>query len=64
MGVARVIGTRRQSIVEATARLLSDDSAYRRMARRANPYGDGLAARRIAQILEGKEPTPYAQDSE
>ncbi len=55
-GVARLVGTRRERIVEEASRLLTDETAYRRMARRSNPYGDGRAAERIAAILAGE---PY-----
>ena len=32
-------------------RLLHDDAAYARMANAVNPYGDGQAARRIAEAI-------------
>lgn len=50
-GVARLIGTERQSIVDQVALLLRDDAAYRKMAMATNPYGDGKAAQRIVQFL-------------
>ena len=31
-------------------RLLDDEAFYEKMAHAINPYGDGLAARRIAEI--------------
>ena len=34
-----------------TRTLLSDPAAYERMARTVNPFGDGHAAERIAQLL-------------
>ncbi len=46
-GTARLIGTGFQTIVEETSRLLSDTTAYARMAQTHNPYGDGHAAERI-----------------
>lgn len=36
-----------------TQRLLDDPAAYASMANRANPYGDGKAAQRIAAHLAG-----------
>jgi UDP-N-acetylglucosamine 2-epimerase (non-hydrolysing) len=42
-------------VTEASS-LLDDADAYQNMARRHNPYGDGHASRRIADIL-GKFPT-------
>jgi UDP-N-acetylglucosamine 2-epimerase len=58
-GVARLVGTEPSRIVAATARLLTDRHAYRRMACVANPYGDGRAAERIAAILAGEPCQPF-----
>jgi len=46
-GTADLIGTDQQTIVEKISLLLNDGAAYDRMAKAVNPYGDGLAARRI-----------------
>jgi UDP-N-acetylglucosamine 2-epimerase (non-hydrolysing) len=51
-GVARLVGTDRRRIVDAIQSLLDDEAEYSRMSRAQNPYGDGTAARRIADILE------------
>jgi len=51
-GVARLVGTSEEGIFAGTSELLDDAEAYGRMARGANPYGDGRAAERIADILE------------
>jgi UDP-N-acetylglucosamine 2-epimerase (non-hydrolysing) len=51
-GVAELVGTDTARIVEQVQRLLTDQVAYSEMARGASPYGDGLAARRIVEILE------------
>jgi len=50
-GVAKLVGVEKQAIVAAAARLLSDRRAYLRMARTANPYGDGKAAPRIRKAV-------------
>ncbi len=50
-GSVRLVGTDRARIVEAAMELLSDPSAYRRMARERLLYGDGHAAPRIARAL-------------
>ena len=50
-GTVRLVGTDRQAIVDETNCLLDDSTAYERMARAHNPYGDGLAASRIVKIL-------------
>jgi UDP-N-acetylglucosamine 2-epimerase (non-hydrolysing) len=46
-GTVTLVGTKRERIVDETVRLLTNHEAYARMARAHNPYGDGLAARRI-----------------
>jgi UDP-N-acetylglucosamine 2-epimerase len=50
-GVARLVGTDREAIVEGALRILEDPTEHAAMARAGNPYGDGLAASRIADIL-------------
>jgi len=51
-GVARLVGTASDRIVKEVSLLLTDSSAYQRMALGANPYGDGTAAVRIAEVCE------------
>ena len=50
-GTAKLVGTDADRIVGEAERLLNSPRAYARMARAANPFGDGRAARRIAGIL-------------
>ncbi len=50
-GTARLVGTDADRIVAETERLLNDRDTYRRMARSVNPYGDGRAAERIANVI-------------
>ncbi|MFH0778608.1 MAG: UDP-N-acetylglucosamine 2-epimerase (non-hydrolyzing) [Candidatus Eisenbacteria bacterium] len=50
-GVARVVGTDADAIVEETKRLITNPREYEKMANARNPFGDGRAAERIAQIL-------------
>jgi UDP-N-acetylglucosamine 2-epimerase (non-hydrolysing) len=50
-GVASLVGTNRSRIVAAATRLLTDKNAYASLARKTNPYGDGRASQRIADIL-------------
>lgn len=50
-GTLKLVGTDTQHIVEETKRLLEDESAYKKMALSANPYGDGHAAEKIVQSL-------------
>lgn len=51
-GTVKVVGTDRATIAASAIGLLTDDTAYHAMARAANPYGDGQASQRIADILE------------
>lgn len=50
-GNARLVGTSRDQIFQAAVQLMEDQDYYRSMADVHNPYGDGHAARRIAEIL-------------
>jgi UDP-N-acetylglucosamine 2-epimerase (non-hydrolysing) len=50
-GTLRLIGSEYETIVHETHRLLADGARYARMARAANPYGDGRAAERIVGWL-------------
>jgi UDP-N-acetylglucosamine 2-epimerase (non-hydrolysing) len=59
-GVARLVGVDPAAIVAAASQLLTDPEAHARMARPANPYGDGHAGERIAAILAGEPWEPFA----
>jgi len=50
-GLSKVIGTTRNAIVQEASRIL-DAALPEDAARAGNPYGDGMAASRIAQALE------------
>jgi UDP-N-acetylglucosamine 2-epimerase len=50
-GTARLVGTDIDLIVSNATRLLDDPMAYRGMAERHNPYGDGRASARILKEL-------------
>jgi UDP-N-acetylglucosamine 2-epimerase (non-hydrolysing) len=50
-GLLKLVGTNTQNIVSEATRLLDDRAAYARMAKAANPYGDGHAAERIIEAL-------------
>jgi UDP-N-acetylglucosamine 2-epimerase (non-hydrolysing) len=54
-GTARLVGADAAVIVAETRRLLDDPDAYRRMAAAHNPYGDGTASRRIAQLVAARQ---------
>ena len=50
-GTAKLIGTDKDRIVSEIFTLLDDDTAYSAMARAHNPFGDGKASQRIAEII-------------
>jgi UDP-N-acetylglucosamine 2-epimerase len=50
-GTLRLAGVEEDGIVKQIDELLDDPSAYQKMAKATNPYGDGKAARRIANGL-------------
>lgn len=50
-GTLKLVGTEEDSIYEAFSLLLRDRAEYERMSRTSNPYGDGFASKRIADIL-------------
>ncbi len=50
-GTVKVIGTDEDVIFAEAKRLLDDRAAYEKMANAVNPYGDGHASERIADIL-------------
>ena len=51
-GTLKLVGTDEQVIYENFKLLLEDQNAYNAMAKASNPYGDGFACLRIADILE------------
>lgn len=51
-GTLRLVGTDEEVIYQNFKRLLIDEEAYDSMAKASNPYGDGHACERIADILE------------
>ncbi|MFB4475147.1 non-hydrolyzing UDP-N-acetylglucosamine 2-epimerase [Oceanobacillus caeni] len=50
-GTLKLAGTDEDAIFDLANELLSDESAYNKMARASNPYGDGEASRRIADAI-------------
>ncbi|MBO4908197.1 MAG: UDP-N-acetylglucosamine 2-epimerase (non-hydrolyzing) [Lachnospiraceae bacterium] len=54
-GVLKLVGTSEESIYDAFKLLLENEEEYSRMSNTCNPYGDGYACSRIADILEGKD---------
>ena len=50
-GTLKLVGTDEDVIYENFKLLLEDRAAYERMSNASNPYGDGLACKRIADVL-------------
>ena len=63
-GTAKLVGTRPADIVREALALLRDESRRLGMARRGNPFGDGRAAGRIADALEGRPVEPFRYEKE
>lgn len=50
-GTLKLVGTEEETIYKEFSRLLSDKDEYKAMSQASNPYGDGHACERIANIL-------------
>lgn len=53
-GTLKLVGTEEETIYKEFSRLLSDKEEYETMSKASNPYGDGHACERIANILKDK----------
>ena len=51
-GTLKLVGTEENTIYDAFKELLTDNTAYKKMGRASNPYGDGHACERIVSILK------------
>ncbi len=51
-GTLKLVGTSEEVIYNEFSKLLNDNEAYEKMAKAVNPYGDGFASVRIADILD------------
>lgn len=58
-GTLKLVGTEEETIYMSFKELLENKEAYEEMAHASNPYGDGHASERIADILEGVKYTPW-----
>lgn len=52
-GTLKLVGTDEENIYKYFKELLENKESYEKMAHASNPYGDGMACQRIADILEG-----------
>ena len=53
-GTLKLVGTSEEVIYNTFKMLLENEEEYKKMSNACNPYGDGHACERIADILEGK----------
>ena len=58
-GTVHLVGTDYDKIVNEVSTLFDDAAAYEAMSKAVNPYGDGQACRRIADVLASKETDRY-----
>lgn len=58
-GTLKLVGTKEETIYRTFKLLLEDKNEYNKMSHACNPYGDGHACERIADILEGKDYSPW-----
>ena len=58
-GTVHLVGTDYDKIMNEVSTLIENVSAYEKMSKAVNPYGDGQACRRIADVLAGKEIDRY-----
>ena len=53
-GTLKLVGTDEETIYKEFKTLLTNKEEYDKMSKASNPYGDGFASKRIADILEEK----------
>lgn len=58
-GTVHLVGTNHDLIVSEVSTLLDDATAYERMSKAVNPYGDGKACKRIVRALNGEAVDSY-----
>lgn len=54
-GTLRLVGTNEKTIYDNFSELLTNKDAYNKMAKSVNPFGDGFASKRIADVLSNPE---------
>ena len=58
-GTVHLVGTNYDMIVNEVSTLLNDVTAYEKMSKAVNPYGDGKACNRIVRVFKGEEVERY-----
>jgi len=53
-GTLKLVGTNEENVYNNLKLLIDNNEEYKKMSKASNPYGDGLACKRIADILERK----------
>lgn len=53
-GTVKIAGVDKDNIYNMAVELLSDRESYNKMAKAVNPYGDGLASKRICDAIIGR----------
>ena len=51
-GTVKLVGTDIEKIIQEANKLIRNEDEYLKMSKAANPYGDGYASKRIADIIE------------
>jgi UDP-N-acetylglucosamine 2-epimerase (non-hydrolysing) len=51
-GIARLVGTSQDKIIQNVLQLIDDNDVYLQMITATNPYGDGFAAKKICNVIE------------
>lgn len=59
-GTLKLVGTQEVEIYQCFKELLENDALYKQMSLACNPYGDGFASSRIADILETGQYVPWS----
>ena len=59
-GTLKLVGTSEESIYKNFKLLIEDETEYKKMSHACNPYGDGKACKRIADILEKGTYEPWS----
>lgn len=62
-GTLKLVGTQEDFIYETFRQLLTNKDEYEKMSHASNPYGDGKASKRIADILEFGETEQWQAQS-
>ena len=51
-GTVKLVGARKQAIVNGVNELFSDIQLYQKMSQAKNPYGNGHASKRITEVID------------